>query len=886
MHFFDRMARLYGLLFALFLLSGCAPAEHLLITVSVDGLTPDVQALAVDVSLDARVVLPPFQVTNNLARFAVRLPNQEDQRGSVQIRVAALATDQCKVSTGTTSVVTSGAAVAFDAPVTLQPVDAMGRRKCPVNIEVIGSGTVTASDGMTQQQCTDRCQLDYLQGSTIGLSAVSMPKSYASLWGTDCGGPLSVPCNLVMQQPRTVQASFVDSTCSPDGWCFQNPLPQGNSLRGARAVDAMRTVVYGDHGTLLLCGNGAPTCRALRSGTTAALTDAWSADADHVYLVGESGTILRCSANTGTCSTLAAGLVSRKFAAVWGSDADHIFAVADIGVIVRCIAESCQQLTTNTNSSFTSVQGIDAENVFAVGQTGTILRCGSSSTACSALTSGTTSYLQAAWAQDRNNIYAVGSTGSIVRCAVGSTSCTVLTPNPSTSFTSVWGSDANNVLLTGMNGTLYRCSAGSTTCPLIATPTTGGLNQIWGRSNGKIYLVGSAQGALFRCALDGTGCQPLPAGTSQFLSAVGGPDGQNIYAVGTGGILLRCSDTSASCQTLSPGPPERFNATYALDPDHVYAVGDAGVVYRCSASLNRCTRFRSNSAQNLNDVFAVDLQNIYAVGGGGTILRCDDTTEVCTVFPIQGSSALTGVWAADPGFIVAAGLNGQLRKCSNNGLCTNLCGVLPTTSDFRSVVGLSSTSVWAVGSNNTPVTQWNGSGCSGIFNKTASATLTLNHTGVLNSSAIFAVGSTLDSGPPSALHPTVLRCTTTGCAEFDTLQSPAQELARGWAGNQSTIWGVGANGTVLRCSTTTTPYKCITAPAITGSNLRAVFGLPTAANFFAAGTQGALLNCSTGSATCQLQDSGTNLDLQAGVIVNDTAAYLLGNNSAILRYVP
>ena len=75
-----------------------------------------------------------------------------------------------------------------------------------------------------------------------------------------------------------------------------------------------------------------------------------------VYFVGESGTILRCSANTGTCSTLAAGLVSRKFAAVWGSDADHIFAVADIGVIVRCIAESCQQLTTNTNSSFTSVR--------------------------------------------------------------------------------------------------------------------------------------------------------------------------------------------------------------------------------------------------------------------------------------------------------------------------------------------------------------------------------------------------------------------------------------------------------------------------------------------------------------------------------------------------
>ncbi len=886
MHFFDRMARLYGLLFALFLLSGCAPAEHILITVSVDGLTPDVQALAVDVSLDARVVLPPFQVTTSLARFAVRLPNQEDQRGSVQIRVAALATDQCKVSTGTASVVTAGTAVAIDAPVTLQPVDAMGRRKCPVNIEVLGSGTVTASDGMTQQQCKDRCQLDYLQGSTIGLSAVSMPKSYASLWGTDCGGPLRVPCSLVMQQPRTVQASFVDSTCSPDGWCFQNPLPQGNSLRGVRAIDATRTLVFGDHGTLLLCGNGAPTCRALLSGTAAGLSEAWSADADHIYVVGESGTILRCSANTGTCSTLAAGLTNRSFSSVWGSDAGHVFAVADIGVIVRCIAESCQQLTTNTNSSFTSVQGIDAENVFAVGQTGTILRCGSSSTACTALTSGTTSYLQAAWAQDRNNIYAVGSTGSIVRCAVGSTSCTVLTPNPSTSFTSVWGSDANNVLLTGMNGTLYRCSAGGTTCPLIATATTGGLNQIWGRSNGKIYLVGSAQGALFRCALDGTGCQPLPAGTSQFLSAVGGPDGQNIYAVGTGGILLRCSDTSDSCQTLSPGPPDRLSATYALDPDHVYAVGDAGGVYRCSAALNRCTRFLSNSTQNLNAVFAVNLQNIYAVGSGGTILRCDDTTEGCTVFPSQGSFALTGVWAADPGFIVAVGLNGQIRRCSSSGSCTNLCGTWPTTHSFSSVVGLNSTSVWTVGQNNTPLVQWNGTTCTERFNKTAPDVLTLNYVGALSSSTIFAVGSTLTSGPPSVLRPTAVWCSDASCTEFDTSANPAQGLARGWPGNPSTLWGVGSSGTVVRCTTTPPPSKCSTVPQVISANLRTVFGLPTAASFFAAGTQGALLKCSTGSATCQLQDSGTNLDLQAGVIVNDTVAYLFGNNSAILRYVP
>ena len=49
--------------------------------------------------------------------------------------------------------------------------------------------------------------------------------------------------------------------CSPDRWCWENPLPQGNDLGGVWATDANNVWVVGNAGMILDChGQHPPSC--------------------------------------------------------------------------------------------------------------------------------------------------------------------------------------------------------------------------------------------------------------------------------------------------------------------------------------------------------------------------------------------------------------------------------------------------------------------------------------------------------------------------------------------------------------------------------------------------------------------------------------------------
>ena len=159
------------------------------------------------------------------------------------------------------------------------------------------------------------------------------------------------------------------------------------------------------------------------------------------------------------------------------------------------------------------------------------------------------------------------------------------------------------------------------------------------------------------------------------------------------------------------------------------------------------------------------------------------------------------------------------------------------------------------------------------------ATLTLNHAGVLNSGAVFA-SARPNQRSPSVLRPTVLRCTTTACAEFDTSQKPCS--GRSLGGGPEHDLGCRLERTILRCTTTNPASPPPRSPVRTCARSL----VPTSASFSLLPARKRAAQVQHRQRTCKLQDSGTNLDLQAGVIVNDTAAYLLRNNSAILRYVP
>ena len=79
--------------------------------------------------------------------------------------------------------------------------------------------------------------------------------------------------------------------CSVDGWCWENPLPQGNTLTGVWGTSASNAWAVGQAGTILKWNGSA--WAAQPSGTTQDLNGIWGVDANNVWAVGAGGIILK-----------------------------------------------------------------------------------------------------------------------------------------------------------------------------------------------------------------------------------------------------------------------------------------------------------------------------------------------------------------------------------------------------------------------------------------------------------------------------------------------------------------------------------------------------------------------------------------------------------------
>ena len=128
----------------------------------------------------------------------------------------------------------------------------------------------------------------------------------------------------------TITATAPMPTTSPDGWEWQNPLPQGNILFAVWGSSAGDVYAVGDGGAILHYDGHA--WRNLGSLTIASLLGVWGSSAGDVYAVGNEGTILHYDGhfwremNSGT---------TKYLYGVWGSSPWDVYAVGDDGTILH-----------------------------------------------------------------------------------------------------------------------------------------------------------------------------------------------------------------------------------------------------------------------------------------------------------------------------------------------------------------------------------------------------------------------------------------------------------------------------------------------------------------------------------------------------------------------
>ena len=108
----------------------------------------------------------------------------------------------------------------------------------------------------------------------------------ATVVASACVGSHTAPMIDAGPGMRPENGAIANSSCSPDGWCWENPLPTGNTLNAVWAVAPTDVWIVGDRGTVLHW-DGA-TWTAMRAPTDGNLNDVWASSATDVWTIADA----------------------------------------------------------------------------------------------------------------------------------------------------------------------------------------------------------------------------------------------------------------------------------------------------------------------------------------------------------------------------------------------------------------------------------------------------------------------------------------------------------------------------------------------------------------------------------------------------------------------
>src|SRR5207248_2989566 len=163
------------------------------------------------------------------------------------------------------------------------------------------------------------------------MTHIRIPLTILSL-AASCGVALAIHTGHARSKSTAAISSKAQGGAS--SWHWQNPLPQGNNLRGASFVDANTGTVVGEYGTIVRTTDGGNSWTIQASGTTQTLWGVSFTDITNGTAVGEGGTILRTTDGGDHWVSQPSG-TTLQFRGVSFTDANNGTAVGEGGTILR-----------------------------------------------------------------------------------------------------------------------------------------------------------------------------------------------------------------------------------------------------------------------------------------------------------------------------------------------------------------------------------------------------------------------------------------------------------------------------------------------------------------------------------------------------------------------
>ncbi len=460
--------------------------------------------------------------------------------------------------------------------------------------------------------------------------------------------------------------------CSPDGWCWQNPLPQGNALK-ALWGKGKELVAVGVGGTVLHF-DGARWKRAATP-TSEDLNAVWGGS--HLIAVGNGGVILRQQG--GQWQREQSG-TTQHLHGVWTHDGGA-FAAGRNGTLLSFDGTRWSSQTTPAKTDLYGVWGRSKDDVFVAGKE-VLLHFDGKAWKKESVGAGTfPGTLQAVWGRDAD-VWAAGwdrRKSIVFRNQDGKWAEAHAGKNDYTSYYALSGSPGS-VLAVGAR--LAHRFDGAQWSDLGAPNVN--LWASWTSDDDHAYVVGD-QGRVF--TVSGGKLEEISTGFRHSLDGIWGWADDGAVAVGYGGQVLRYDGARWEKQASSTS--EHLRAVWGSGQDDIHAVGDRGTVLHFDGSAWKAGRAPTD--ENLLAVAGSGPNDVWAVGRKGSVAHYDGKSWSASKGVTD--QHLQGVWAGG-GKAVAVGKRGLAVHYDGSRWTSQATG---TEADLNGVFGRGPNEIYAVG---------------------------------------------------------------------------------------------------------------------------------------------------------------------------------------------
>ena len=533
-------------------------------------------------------------------------------------------------------------------------------------------------------------------------AAIPLVVALASL---SFGGGVPVAATPAGASAGEHRAAEARRDCTEDGWCWDNPLPNGNASLALWGSGADDVWAAGDGGTILHW-NGATWSR-VKGLPNVDLRAIWGRGPNDVWTAGDKGTVLHWDGKTWSNRSIPVNPGGWRLIEISGGDGAQIWVADSLGRVSSWNGSAWESRvpappvrpnstwawdTLKSSGGGTIVHpppwlgywdgtalvrartppppgdrlygGTRASSVWLrtwlggaevsrwMGKRWEPLGSGVGASWTPAGVYPST-HIAAIWGASDDDVWAVGASGQILRWNGGSR-WKSFDGGTRGNLNHVWGSGPNDVWASGEAGMLHWDGARWKTVTTSASDVQ--LNDVWGTDSCHAWAVGN-EGTILRRDCDGW--SPVASSVTVDLSGVGGSTPDDVWAVGRAGTILHLDDKGRWVKASSPTSLDLF-AVWASSPTEAWAVGFSGILHWDGVAWKEAP---TPAHRTLRSIHGIDPKQVIAVGEDGRILSWDgarwSVTERLERCPEQyrgdrGSSAhawmraAAEVWVACP----------------------------------------------------------------------------------------------------------------------------------------------------------------------------------------------------------------------------------------------